>query len=444
MPNREPNPRFTVIIPTKNRAPYLYHTLRTCSLQDYDNLEVVVSDDGSTDDTREVVEEAARKDGRIRYVTPGEGASMLDNFEFALDQVKPGYVLALGGDDGLMPCGIRGMRDVLRDTGQELLAWPAPTYFYPNTGMPMAQLVLHIRRGRPHAGVRILSSQTFLERQARELAYVADIESPMFYVKGVASTRLIDTVRGRSAAGRFYSCATPDGYSGIVLAGEVRSYAFSGTPLSIFGACTGSAGLGYRAGTEEARRQSEAFFRAASRRPMHPELGAQPYSPLISLMTADYLLTARDLPGWPGPRPAIDFRRLLRIALAELQDGLFAQDRIGRELSILQRVAECHGLQDFFRRLVGSAHRNARRTLEGNAVSPNRVYLDGTQLGMENVFDAAYFAYYAHALSASVTASTVWRALTASVRYRLMSLRRGASLPEESEWATAPPGDSAP
>ena len=47
---RDSNPRFTVIIPTKDRARYTYHTLRTCAEQDYENLDVVVSDDGSKDD----------------------------------------------------------------------------------------------------------------------------------------------------------------------------------------------------------------------------------------------------------------------------------------------------------------------------------------------------------------------------------------------------------
>src|SRR6267378_6865366 len=195
MAKQESNPLFTVIIPTKDRAPYLYHTLRTCSLQEYENLEIIVSDDGSTDDTRAVVEEAARKDPRIRYVTPGAGVGMLDNFEFALDQVKPGYVLALGGDDGLLPHGIRGMRDVLRDTGQEMLAWPPPVYFYAKTRLEMAQMVLHIKGGRPQTGQRIVSSASFLERQARELYYGWDLESPMFYVKAVTSTRLIEKVR---------------------------------------------------------------------------------------------------------------------------------------------------------------------------------------------------------------------------------------------------------
>jgi hypothetical protein len=263
----------------------------------------------------------------------------------------------------------------------------------------------------------------------------------MFYVKGVTSTRLIDEVRARSADGRFYTCSTPDGYSGIVLAGEVQSYAFSGAPFSLHGITPSSAGYGYLAGTDQARNQSEAFFKSASRRPMHRELGSQPYSPLISLMTADYLLTARDLPGWPGPAPVIDFRDLLLKGLAELQDGLFAHERTARELSILYGIAEYHGLGDFFRQRVRSVRRNARKPLEGNAISPSRIYLDASRLGIENVFDAAYFAYYSHAMSSTVTVSTVWSALKNSVQYRMLSLQRGESFPDESEWLAAARAD---
>lgn len=434
MLNQDHNPRFTVIIPAKDRAEYLYHTLRTCSLQDYDNLEIIVSDDGSTDHTRDVVEEAARKDPRIRYVSPGAGVGMLDNFEFALNQVKPGYVIALGGDDGILPYGIRGMRDALQDTGQEMLAWPAPAFFYAKTKMETGQLILHAKRGKFQSGRRIIQSQVFLEKQAKNLSYVSDIESPMFYVKGVTSTRLVEKVRSRSADGRFYACATPDGYSGIVLAGEVDSYAFSGEPFSIHGVSPTSAGVGYLANHDQAKKQSEAFFQSASRKPMHAELGAQPYSPLISLMTADYLLTARDLPGWPGSFPSIDYRYLLLNSLAEMVDGLFAEDRVARELTILHRIAEHHGLGEFFRQKVKATRRDIRKTLEGNAVSPSRVYIDGSQFGIHNVFDAAYVAHYMHQIAPKLNISTVWNMVTNSLGYRLRSLRIGARFPAETEW----------
>ena len=200
------SPLFTVIIPVKNRAKYLHHTLRTCMVQDYEPFEVLVSDDGSTDNTREVVEDASRIDSRIRYISHGAGIGMRDNFEIALQQVKPGYVIALGGDDGLLPDGIKDMYEVLRDTDMDLLAWPAPFYSYPNVLGSNGQLAIYHRKG-----MKIIDSHQFLCRQAKNLHYLSDIESPMFYVKGVASTKLIDKVRSRSADGRFYSCPTPDG-----------------------------------------------------------------------------------------------------------------------------------------------------------------------------------------------------------------------------------------
>src|ERR1035438_1479968 len=92
--NKDNAPLFTEIIPNKNRAKYLHHTLRTCMMQDYERLEVIVSDDSSTDNACEVVEEASRRDSRIRFISFGAGVGMRDNFEFALSQVKPGYVIA--------------------------------------------------------------------------------------------------------------------------------------------------------------------------------------------------------------------------------------------------------------------------------------------------------------------------------------------------------------
>lgn len=424
------SPLFTVIIPTKDRADYLQHTLRTCSLQDYEDLEIIVSDDGSMDHTREVTEEAARKDQRIRYVSPGTGVGMRDNFEFALNQVKPGYVIALGGDDGLLPYGIRGMRDLLHDTGQEMLAWPAPVYSYANTETVSGRLALYRQSGH-----KIVDSNDFLQRQAKNLHYTSDLESPMFYVKGVTTTRLVDIVRSRSSEGRFYTCSTPDGYSGIVLAGEVLSYAFSGEPFSIYGVSPTSQGLGYLANNYEAKRRSEAFFREATQKPMHAELASQPYSPLISLMTADYILSIRDLPGWPGRFPSINYRSMLVKSLDELAHGLYAESRITRELGILYKIAERHGLGEFFRERVSAKRkRMKKKPFEHNAISPKMVFLDCNQYGICNIFDAAYVAYYYHGIVKKLSMRLVLHMLTNSFNYGLQSLRKSDHFPPEVDW----------
>lgn len=428
--NKDTPPLFTVIIPAKNRASYLYHTLRTCMMQNYDHFEVIVSDDGSTDSTQEVVEDASRIDSRIRYFSHSAGIGMRDNFEFALRQVKPGFVIALGADDGLLPDGIKGMCEVLRDTGMDLLAWPAPLYSYPKVNGANGQLAIYHKRG-----AKIIDSHRFLSRQAKNLHYLSDIESPMFYVKGVASTQLIDKVRNYSIDGRFYSCPTPDGYSGIVLAGVVSHYAFSGKPFSIYGLSPTSQGLGYLSNDEQAKKASEAFFQDTSLKAMHHELASQPYSPLITLMTVDYLLTARDLPGWAGSFPSINYRQVLIGGLKELEHGLYGEERICRELKILNEIAEMHGLGEFFRKKVRRSKRYQKRThFEGSGINTNVFLLDGKKYNLQNIFDAAYAAQNIYQVYCDMKPRSLANMICRSLRYHISTIGKGSGFPPVSEW----------
>ena len=425
----ESKPLFTVIIPTKDRAEYLHHTLRTCSNQEYENLEIIVSDDGSSDNTEAVALEAARKDPRIRYITPGS-VGMRDNFEFALDHVKPGYVIALGGDDAILPYGISQMWRALEETGMDILTWRPLAFAYPAVRSGKGQLALY-RPGK----LKILRSSDYLARQVENLNYLHDIESPMFYIKGVVATKLVELVRSRTTDGRFYVCPTPDGFSGVVLAGEVEQYAFSGMPLTIAGASPTSQGMAYMSEGDEGKKLSDSFYRAVSGVPMHRDLAAQPYSPLISLMTADYLLTAKDLPGWPGHVPSIDYKNLLMKGLRELTHGLYAEDRINRELTILHKIAQYHGLEAFFRGKVKEMRRyQSRKPFVGNGITPHHVLLDCDMFQIHNIFDGAYVSYFVCQLLSNFNFVTIKKLVTDSLKYKMQQFRKGGSFPPESEW----------
>ncbi len=423
-------PLFTVIIPCKDRAQYLEYTLKTCSMQQYEPFEVIVSDDNSSDHTRDVLEEVMQKDPRVRCFFHGDGIGMRENFEFALRQVKPGFVIALGGDDGLMPEGIVGMWDVLRSTGLELLAWPAPVYTYPQVAGSAGQLAIYHKKGN-----RIIRSEEFLARQCRNLNYLSDIESPMFYVKGVTSTEIVDRVKKRSGDSRFYRCPTPDGYSGIVLAGEVEQYAFSSKPFSIYGLSPGSQGMAYLSNEEKAKRESERFFRFSSMTPMHKDLASQPYSPLITLMTLDFLLTARDLPGWPGKVLGIDYRRALMKAIRELSHGLYGGDRLCRELHILNRIAERHEMGEFFRdKIRRSSRYKEKKLFKGNGFNGNFFFIDTKAYGVNDIAQAAVAANVLYSVYSEMSLRAVLEAIVNSIRYRFHSRLKGGPFPSQTEW----------
>jgi len=61
-------PSATVIIPTHNRSAYLREAIDSVRRQTFSNWECLVVDDGSTDDTQQVVSEVAAQDPRIRYL----------------------------------------------------------------------------------------------------------------------------------------------------------------------------------------------------------------------------------------------------------------------------------------------------------------------------------------------------------------------------------------
>ena len=70
-------PRFSVVIPTHSRADLLRHSLASALEQTFDDYEVIVSNNASTDHTEEVV--AGFDDPRLRLVRTESLLSMVDH-----------------------------------------------------------------------------------------------------------------------------------------------------------------------------------------------------------------------------------------------------------------------------------------------------------------------------------------------------------------------------
>ena len=379
--------KISVLIPTFNRAKFLQYTLDSCVSQQATDVEFVVCDDESTDDTEQVVQRYSVRDSRIKYIRQPKNVGMLRNFEIGLSHCKNEYIFALGADDALMPGSISTMLKILASTQCDLLTWPTGAFFYPGTRDSHGQLVFPV--GKMDKSLAWIKSSEFLSRQSKNLHYVSDEDCPMIYVKGVASRKIIERVIGRSN-GKFYSCSTPDGYSGIVLAGEVNQYVKYNFPLTMHGVSPSSAGVNYISSVSKNSDLSNKFFDDVLKKPMHKDLGSVEYSPLISLMTADFLLTARDLPGWSGHFHEICYKNLINKALLEVADGLMSEVKVKRELLIIKAIANHTGEIDYFNRAVRKIKRNSRKNLQGNAVSPRLIYLQGDQLDLDNVYQATY------------------------------------------------------
>ncbi|WP_167330294.1 glycosyltransferase family 2 protein [Flavobacterium denitrificans] len=92
---------ISIIIPTYNRASILNQTLDSVLSQTYSNWECIVVDDGSSDDTEELLAQYCAKDSRFKYFkrpleTP-KGGNVCRNLGFELS--KGAFVKWLDSDD---------------------------------------------------------------------------------------------------------------------------------------------------------------------------------------------------------------------------------------------------------------------------------------------------------------------------------------------------------
>jgi glycosyltransferase involved in cell wall biosynthesis len=95
-------PLVTVIVPTYNRADLIGETLESIAAQTFTDWECLVIDDGSTDDTRAVVEGFSAREPRFRYVWQ-ENASAASARNHGIRLARGKYIAFVDSDDLFTP-----------------------------------------------------------------------------------------------------------------------------------------------------------------------------------------------------------------------------------------------------------------------------------------------------------------------------------------------------
>jgi glycosyltransferase involved in cell wall biosynthesis len=325
-------PRFSVVIPTRERAGTLRHSLRTCLDQDFDDYEIVVADNASSPATKQVVDEAASP--RIRYLRSDRPLAMSANWERAVAAARGEYVTVLGDDDGLLPFALRELDGLARRHGTPpAVHWHRGIYTWPDLAVPADANLLKLPLDR---WVRECDGRSRIAAAARyEIG--ADM-LPMIYNAAVHHS-LLD--RHRQLAGRVFPNLYPDVYTGFAFAYLAGTFLSVGVPLGIAGLSGHSNGVSFLQVKGETDIAGE-FVR------LHAEAGYRPHPTVPPLRlppvhVADCFQFAKDLlfpadddlvldrqaatiqflahlPAEPGPRAAA--RRAVRDSLADRPDLL--------------------------------------------------------------------------------------------------------------------------
>lgn len=123
----------SIIIPCYNYGKFIGQTLENVIAQSYHNLEIIVIDDGSTDNTKDVVLAFIERDQRIQYFfQENRGLSAARNF--GIEKSSGYYVQFLDADDALSPKKIQIQVEYLEKNTEIAICYVDPFYFKDQKG----------------------------------------------------------------------------------------------------------------------------------------------------------------------------------------------------------------------------------------------------------------------------------------------------------------------
>jgi len=109
-------PTVSVCIPTYNGAPYLTACLDSVLAQTSSDIEVLIVDDCSTDDTLRIANDLARRDSRIRVCANRHNLGLVGNWNHSVTLAHGEWIKFVFQDDLILPECIACMYTVARDT----------------------------------------------------------------------------------------------------------------------------------------------------------------------------------------------------------------------------------------------------------------------------------------------------------------------------------------
>ena len=117
-------PLVSVIVPIYNLSPYLARGLSSLSQQTYKNIELILIDDASTDDSASVMAEFAQRDSRVKpvYLKQNSGVSAARNA--GLDVATGDFLAFMDGDDWVEADFIASLVQTMAQTKCDLVVSP--------------------------------------------------------------------------------------------------------------------------------------------------------------------------------------------------------------------------------------------------------------------------------------------------------------------------------
>lgn len=111
--------KISIIVPVYNAAPYLETCISSILNQSYSNLELILVNDGSTDDSAKICASFAQKDRRVKLITKANGGQSSAR-NLGLDVATGDLIMFVDSDDWLLDGCIERLYKALKDNDSDI------------------------------------------------------------------------------------------------------------------------------------------------------------------------------------------------------------------------------------------------------------------------------------------------------------------------------------
>jgi glycosyltransferase involved in cell wall biosynthesis len=180
-------PTISVVTPNYNHGRFITETIRSVARQVYQPIEHIIVDDGSTDDSREVIAALAREYPLVKLVVSERNRGAAAAMHVGVQAASGDFIMYLGADDVLPPRSLSRFHDVVQNHPDAALicgdiafvneqtghSWvrrglnlPAPTYISPENLIAQQRRGLNVING----GAAVVRRDVILEAEMNDIS----------------------------------------------------------------------------------------------------------------------------------------------------------------------------------------------------------------------------------------------------------------------------------